>query len=110
MQPNPTVSRLLTNLRLLDYDFDAFPINPDVFTSLTNKGKAFEHIIYHLFNTFDPEECAQVCQSRHLLPAPVLLTHHTTSGRTETPRLLARLRACAGARASERRIQMARGP
>jgi hypothetical protein len=60
MKPSPTVSLLLTNLRLLDYDFGAFPITPDVFTSLTNKGKAFEYIIYHLFNVFDPEECALV--------------------------------------------------
>ncbi|KAA8893814.1 HAUS augmin-like complex subunit 6 N-terminus-domain-containing protein [Sphaerosporella brunnea] len=62
MKSSPAVSLLLTNLRLLDYDFDAFPINPDVFTSLTNKGKAFEHIIYHLYNTFDPEDCAQKLQ------------------------------------------------
>lgn len=60
MKPSSAVSLLLTNLRLLDYDFRAFPITPDVFTSLTNKGKAFEHIIYHLFSVFDPEECALV--------------------------------------------------
>ncbi|KAF8253134.1 hypothetical protein K440DRAFT_627349 [Wilcoxina mikolae CBS 423.85] len=61
MKPSPAVSLLLTNLRLLDYDFDSstsFSITPDVFTSLTNKGKAFEHIIHHLFRTFDPDECA----------------------------------------------------
>lgn len=60
MKQSPAVSLLLTNLRLLNYGFDAensFPITVDVFTSLTNKGKAFEHIIYHLFRTFDPEEC-----------------------------------------------------
>ena len=50
----------MTNLRLLDYDFDSFEITADVFTSLNNKGKAFEHIIYHLFRTFDPEECELV--------------------------------------------------
>jgi hypothetical protein len=64
MKQSPAVSLLLTNLRLLNYGFDAensFPITVDVFTSLTNKGKAFEHIIYHLFRTFDPEECELVC-------------------------------------------------
>jgi hypothetical protein len=63
MKSSPAVSLLLTNLRLLDYDFDSstsFSITPDVFTSLTNKGKAFEHIIHHLFRTFDPDECALV--------------------------------------------------
>ena len=84
MKPSPAVSLLLTNLRLLDYygangdgsdshshshsdprsdsksDSGVFPITPAVFTSLTNKGKAFEHIIYHLFHTFDPDECALV--------------------------------------------------
>ncbi|CAZ82828.1 unnamed protein product [Tuber melanosporum] len=61
MKSSPTVSLLLTNLRLLDYDGeaeDSFPVTPDVFTSLKNKGKAFEHIVYHLFSSFDPEECA----------------------------------------------------
>ncbi|KAI5776361.1 HAUS augmin-like complex subunit 6 N-terminus-domain-containing protein [Geopyxis carbonaria] len=60
MKPSAAVSLLLTNLRLLDYDSDSpdsFPITPDVFTSLTNKGKAFEHIIHHLFRSFDPDEC-----------------------------------------------------
>lgn len=60
MKPSPTaVSLLLTNLRLLDYDSseEFFPITPDVFTSLKNKGKAFEHIVYHLLYTLDPEEC-----------------------------------------------------
>jgi hypothetical protein len=64
MKSSPTVSLLLTNLRLLDYDGsseNSFPIAPDVFTSLKNKGKAFEHIVYHLFSSFDPEECAIVC-------------------------------------------------
>ncbi|KAG0636403.1 HAUS augmin-like complex subunit 6 N-terminus-domain-containing protein [Tuber brumale] len=61
MKSSPTVSLLLTNLRLLDYDGeaeDSFLVTPDVFTSLKNKGKAFEHIVYHLFSSFDPEECA----------------------------------------------------
>ncbi|PWW74011.1 hypothetical protein C7212DRAFT_299466 [Tuber magnatum] len=61
MKSSPAVSLLLTNLRLLDYDGeaeDSFPVTPDVFTSLKNKGKAFEHIVYHLFSSFDPEECA----------------------------------------------------
>ncbi|CUS09529.1 unnamed protein product [Tuber aestivum] len=60
MKSSPAVSLLLTNLRLLDYDGeaeDSFPVSPDVFTSLKNKGKAFEHIVYHLFSSFDPEEC-----------------------------------------------------
>lgn len=61
MKPSPTaVLLLLTNLRLLDYNNDSeefFPITPDVFTSLKNKGKAFEHIVYHLLHTLDPEEC-----------------------------------------------------
>jgi len=64
MKSSPAVSLLLTNLRLLDYDGeaeDSFLVTPDVFTSLKNKGKAFEHIIYHLFSSFDPEECAIVC-------------------------------------------------
>lgn len=62
--PPTAVSLLLTNLQLLDYDNDpeqSFPINSDVFTSLKNKGKAFEHIAYHLFHILDPEECALVC-------------------------------------------------
>jgi len=70
MKPSPTVSLLLVNLRLLDYDFGAFSITPDVFTSLTNKGKAFEYIIYHLFNVFDPEECALVRSPPPPLPSP----------------------------------------
>ena len=64
MKSSPAVSLLLTNLRLLDYDGSSessFPVTPDVFTSLKNKGKAFEHIAYHLFSSFDPEECAIVC-------------------------------------------------
>lgn len=64
MKPSPTaVLLLLTNLRLLDYDNiseESFPITADIFTSLKNKGKAFEHIVYHLLNTLDPEECAIV--------------------------------------------------
>lgn len=64
MKPSPTaVLLLLTNLRLLDYDNiseESFPITPDIFTSLKNKGKAFEYIVYHLLNTLDPEECAIV--------------------------------------------------
>lgn len=64
MKPSPTaVLLLLTNLRLLDYDNDSegsYPITPDIFTSLKNKGKAFEHIVYHLLKTLDPEECAIV--------------------------------------------------
>ncbi|KAL7275227.1 hypothetical protein RUND412_001842 [Rhizina undulata] len=61
MKSSPTVGLLLTNLRLLDYDNtsdESFPITEEIFTSLKNKGKAFEQIAYHLFSTFDPEECA----------------------------------------------------
>lgn len=72
MKSSPAVSLLLTNLRLLDYDGeaeDSFLVTPDVFTSLKNKGKAFEHIIYHLFSSFDPEECAIVrCLSAFFPP------------------------------------------
>lgn len=68
MKSSPTaVSLLLTNLRLLNYDNDSeesFPITPDVFTSLKNKGKAFEHIVYHLLRILNPEECALVCGFR----------------------------------------------
>ena len=56
-----SVSLLLTNLGLLDYDHSAFPVTADVFTSPTsNKAKAFEHIVHHLYSTFVPEECALV--------------------------------------------------
>lgn len=63
MKGLPTsVSLLLTNLRLLDFDFDAFPVTDDAFgQSSANKSKTFEHIIYHLYHTFDPEECELVC-------------------------------------------------
>lgn len=60
MKPSPSVALLLTNLRLLDYDFNAFSITPDVFTSLSARGKAFEHIIHHLFYAFDPADCELV--------------------------------------------------
>lgn len=72
MKPSPTaVLLLLTNLRLLDYDNDSegsYPITPDIFTSLKNKGKAFEHIVYHLLNTLDSEECATVRKSCPYMP------------------------------------------
>ena len=91
MKPSPAVSLLLTNLRLLDYDFATFSITPDVFTDLTNKGKAFEHIIYHLFNIFDPEECALVGPpSSHVLPAPSSLMrgsrNYKAAGQSTSPR------------------------
>lgn len=57
-----SVQLLLTNLRLLDFDFTTCPITPDAFhQNSSNKAKTFEHIAHHLYRTFDPEECDQVC-------------------------------------------------
>ncbi|KAF8477179.1 HAUS augmin-like complex subunit 6 N-terminus-domain-containing protein [Kalaharituber pfeilii] len=60
MKSSPAVSLLLTNLQLLDYysSDEAFPISVETFTSLKNKGKAFEHIVHHLFHVFQPAEAA----------------------------------------------------
>ncbi|KAI5783846.1 HAUS augmin-like complex subunit 6 N-terminus-domain-containing protein [Peziza echinospora] len=60
MKSSPAVSLLLTNLQLLDYysSEDAFPISVETFTSLKNKGKAFEHIVHHLFQVYQPNEAA----------------------------------------------------
>jgi len=62
MKASPAVSLLLTNLQLLDYysSDGAFPISIETFTSLKNKGKAFEHIIHHLFHIYQPTEAAAV--------------------------------------------------
>ena len=62
MKASPAVSLLLTNLQLLDYyaSDDAFPISTETFTSLKNKGKAFEHIVHHLFQVYQPVEAAAV--------------------------------------------------
>lgn len=62
MKASPAVSLLLTNLQLLDYysSEDAFPISIETFTSLKNKGKAFEHIVHHLFHAHQPVEAAAV--------------------------------------------------
>lgn len=62
MKVSPAVSLLLTNLQLLDYyaSDDAFPISTESFTSLKNKGKAFEHIVHHLFQVYQPVEAAAV--------------------------------------------------
>ena len=54
------VATLLTNLRLLDFDFNAFPLDHDVFTSLSGRAKAFEHITHHLYSVWDREECEVV--------------------------------------------------
>ncbi|RPB26029.1 hypothetical protein L211DRAFT_71691 [Terfezia boudieri ATCC MYA-4762] len=60
MKASPAVSLLLTNLQLLDYysSDGAFPISIETFTSLKNKGKAFEHIVHHLFHVYQPTEAA----------------------------------------------------
>jgi hypothetical protein len=74
MKSSPTVNLLLTNLRLLDYDNrspESFPITADVFTSLANKGRAFEHIIHHLLQCYDPEECEIVSRSLMQLFLPL---------------------------------------
>jgi len=71
MKASPAVSLLLTNLQLLDYysSDGVFPISIETFTSLKNKGKAFEHIIHHLFHVYQPTEAAAVRNS------PIKLLH-----------------------------------
>ncbi|EWC47209.1 hypothetical protein DRE_03328 [Drechslerella stenobrocha 248] len=52
-----TVGLLLTNLRLLDLPQQSdLPINAEVFSLGKNKSRAFEHIVYHIFNRYDPVE------------------------------------------------------
>lgn len=72
MKASPAVDLLLTSLRLLDYPTDpsSFALTPDVFTSLTNKGRAFEHIIHHLLYTYDPTESELVRTPPHPSHSP----------------------------------------
>ncbi|KAF3938921.1 hypothetical protein ABW19_dt0200737 [Dactylella cylindrospora] len=52
------VSLLLTNLRLLDLpNHPDLPITEETFSLGRNKSKAFEHIVHHIFNRYDPVEC-----------------------------------------------------